>query len=100
MAIQVTDTRFFKKNKICNELDAYDTIGEAGKSAKIGDHVLQDDGFKSLNHDIRSSVIFINFFLSKYLIFLFTESIIILSFLSFPLKMSISLFLRKQNYSP
>lgn len=62
MAIQVTDTRFFKKNKFCNELDAYDTIGEAGKSAKIGDHVLQDDGFKSLNHDIRSSVIFINFF--------------------------------------
>lgn len=53
MAIQVTDTRFFKKNKFCNELDAYDTIGEAGKSAKIGDHVLQDDGFKSLNHDIK-----------------------------------------------
>lgn len=37
-------------------------LAKLGKSAKIGDHVLQDDGFKSLNHDIRSSVIFINFF--------------------------------------
>lgn len=34
MAIQVTDTRFFKKNKICNELDAYDTIGEAGEECE------------------------------------------------------------------
>lgn len=28
-------------------------LAKLGKSAKIGDHVLQDDGFKSLNHDIK-----------------------------------------------